>query len=48
MTYEGKFDVVIEGVGAERGARVMAAQEGLYVSEHQIPYSTLLGVALRG
>ena len=48
MTYEGKFDVVIEGVGAARGARVMAAQEGLYVSEHQIPYSTLLGVALRG
>ncbi len=48
MTYEGKFDVVIEGVGAERGARVMTAQEGLYVSEHQIPYSTLLGVALRG
>ena len=48
MTYEGKFDVVIEGVGAERGARVMAAQEGLYVGEHQIPYSTLLGVALRG
>jgi len=26
----------------------MAAQEGLYVGEHQIPYSTLLGVALRG
>lgn len=48
MTYEGKFDVVIEGVGAERAARVMAAREGLYVSEHQIPYSTLLGVALRG
>jgi hypothetical protein len=48
MTYEGRFDVVIEGVGAERGARVMAAQEGLYVAEQQIPYSTLLGVALRG
>jgi hypothetical protein len=48
MTYEGSFDVVIEGVGAERGARVLAAQEGLYVNQHQIPYSTLLGVALRG
>jgi hypothetical protein len=48
MTYEGNFDVVIEGVGAERGARVLAAQEGLYVNQHQIPYSTLLGVALRG
>lgn len=48
MTYEGKFDVVIEGVGAERGARVMTAQEGLYVNQHQVPYSTLLGVALRG
>lgn len=48
MTYEGNFDVVIEGVGAERGARVLAAQEGLYVGNQQIPYSTLLGVALRG
>jgi hypothetical protein len=48
MTYEGRFDVVIEGVGAERGARVMTAQEGLYVGQHQVPYSTLLGVALRG
>ena len=48
MSYEGNFDVVIEGVGAERGAKVMTAQEGLYVSGHQIPYSTLLGVALRG
>jgi hypothetical protein len=48
MTYEGKFDVVIEGVGAERGARVMTALEGLYVGQHQVPYSTLLGVALRG
>ena len=48
MTYEGNFDVVIEGVGAERGATVMAAREGLYVNKHQIPYSTLLGVALRG
>jgi hypothetical protein len=48
MTYEGNFDVVIEGVGAERGARVLAAQEGLYVGQQQIPYSTLLGVALRG
>jgi hypothetical protein len=48
MTYEGNFDVVIEGVGAEKGARVMAAQEGIYVNQHQIPYSTLLGVALRG
>jgi hypothetical protein len=48
MTYEGRFDVVIEGVGAERGARVMTAQEGLYVAQHQVPYSTLLGVALRG
>lgn len=48
MSYEGNFDVVIEGVGAQRGARVMTAQEGLYVSGQQIPYSTLLGVALRG
>jgi len=48
MSYEGNFDVVIEGVGAERGARVLAAQEGLYVNKHQVPYSTLLGVALRG
>jgi hypothetical protein len=48
MSYEGNFDVVIEGVGAERGAKVMAAQEGLYVGGQQIPYSTLLGVALRG
>lgn len=48
MSYEGTFDVVIEGLGAERGARVMAAREGLYVDKHQIPYSTLLGVALRG
>ncbi|UCF18543.1 MAG: hypothetical protein JSU87_11405, partial [Gemmatimonadota bacterium] len=48
MSFEGSFDVVIEGVGAERGAKVMAAPEGLYVNKHQIPYSTLLGVALRG
>jgi len=48
MSYEGNFDVVIEGVGAQRGARVMTAQEGLYISGQQIPYSTLLGVALRG
>ncbi len=48
MSYEGNFDVVIEGVGAERNARVLAAPEGLYVSKHQVPYSTLLGVALRG
>ena len=48
MSYEGNFDVVIEGVGAERGAKVMAAPEGLYVNKHQVPYSTLLGVALRG
>ena len=48
MTYEGKFDVVIEGVGAERGAHVLAAPEGLYINKQQIPYSTLLGVALRG
>ena len=45
MSYEGNFDVVIEGVGAERGARVLAAPEGLYVNQHQVPYSTLLGVA---
>ena len=31
MSYEGNFDVVIEGVGAQRGARVMTAQEGLYI-----------------
>ncbi len=48
MSFEGSFDVVIEGVGAERGATVMAAPEGLYVNQRQIPYSTLLGVALRG
>jgi hypothetical protein len=48
MTYEGNFDVVIEGVGSERNAKVMAAPEGLYVNQHQVPYSTLLGVALRG
>jgi hypothetical protein len=48
MSYEGNFDVVIEGVGAERGARVLAAPEGLYVNKHHVPYSTLLGVALRG
>lgn len=48
MSYEGTFDVVIEGVGAERGAKVLAAPEGMYVNKHQIPYSTLLGVALRG
>ena len=46
MSYEGNFDVVIEGVGAERNARVLAAPEGLYVNKHQVPYSTLLGVAL--
>ncbi|NIR46682.1 MAG: hypothetical protein GWN99_19945 [Gemmatimonadetes bacterium] len=48
MSYEGTFDVVIEGLGSERGARVLAAQEGLYVNKQQIPYTTLLGVALRG
>jgi hypothetical protein len=48
MSYEGNFDVVMEGVGTERGARVLAAPEGLYVGQQQIPYSTLLGVALRG
>lgn len=48
MSYEGTFDVVIEGVGAERGAHVLAAPEGLYINKQQIPYSTLLGVALRG
>lgn len=48
MTYENTFDVVIEGAGAERAARVLAAPEGLYVNQQQIPYSTLLGVALRG
>ncbi|UCC72252.1 MAG: hypothetical protein JSV86_18085 [Gemmatimonadota bacterium] len=48
MSYEGNFDVVIEGVGAARGARVLAAPEGLYVEKHHVPYSTLLGVALRG
>ncbi|KPK81141.1 MAG: hypothetical protein AMS25_07480 [Gemmatimonas sp. SM23_52] len=48
MSYEGNFDVVIEGLGSERNARVMAAPEGLYVNEHHFPYSTLLGVALRG
>ena len=48
MSYEGTFDVVIEGSGSERGARVLAAQEGLYINKEQIPYSTLLGVALRG
>ncbi len=48
MSYEGSFDVVIEGVGAERNAKVLAAPEGLYINKQQIPYSTLLGVALRG
>lgn len=48
MSYEGTFDIVIEGLGSERGARVLAAQEGLYVNKQQIPYTTLLGVALRG
>ncbi len=48
MSYEGSFDVVIEGVGAVRSAKVLAAQEGIYVDKHHIPYSTLLGVALRG
>jgi hypothetical protein len=48
MSYEGTFDVVIEGMGSERGARVLAAPEGLYVNKQQFPYSTLLGVALRG
>jgi hypothetical protein len=48
MSYEGNFDVVIEGLGSERNARVMAAPEGLYVNQHHFPYSTLLGVALRG
>lgn len=48
MSYEGTFDVVIEGVGAERNATVLAAREGLYVNQHEVPYSTLLGVALRG
>lgn len=48
MSYEGTFDVVIEGMGSERGARVLVAPEGLYVNKQQIPYSTMLGVALRG
>lgn len=48
MSYEGTFDVVIEGMGSERGARVLAVPEGLYVNEQLFPYSTLLGVALRG
>ncbi|GEM_PF-4991791 len=48
MSYEGNFDVVIEGLGSERNAQVMAVPEGLYVNEHHFPYSTLLGVALRG
>ncbi len=48
MSFEGSFDVVIEGVGAVRGAKVLAAQEGIYIDKHHIPYSTLLGVALRG
>ena len=38
MTYEGNFDVVIEGVGSERNAKVMAAPEGLYVNQHQITW----------
>jgi hypothetical protein len=48
MSYEGTFDVVIEGMGSEKGARVLATQEGLYINKQQVPYSTLLGVALRG
>ncbi len=48
MSFEGSFDVVIEGAGTERGAKVLTAPEGLYVNHHEIPYSTLLGVALRG
>ncbi len=48
MTYEAEFDVVIEGSGSERGARVVAASDGLYVNQHEVPYQTLLGVALRG
>lgn len=48
MSYEGNFDVVIEGLGSERNAHVMAVPEGLYVNQHHFPYSTLLGVALRG
>lgn len=48
MSFEGSFDVVIEGAGTERGAKVLTAPEGLYVNHHEIPYTTLLGVALRG
>lgn len=48
MSYEGTFDVVIEGAGATRSARVVAAADGLYVDDHEIPHGTLLGVALRG
>jgi hypothetical protein len=48
MSYQGTFDVVIEGQGSERAAKVLAAPEGLYINQQQIPYSTLLGVALRG
>ncbi len=48
MSFEGIFDVVIEGAGTERGAKVLTAPEGFYVNHHEIPYPTLLGVALRG
>ena len=48
MSFEGNFDVVIEGAGTERGAKVLTAPEGLYVNHHEVPYTTLLGVALRG
>ncbi|MEE8550667.1 MAG: hypothetical protein V3T08_05360 [Gemmatimonadota bacterium] len=48
MTDEETFDVIIEGARAERGARVLTARDGLHVNQHEIPYETLLGVALRG
>ena len=48
MSFEGTFDVVIQGAGTERDANVLTAPEGLYVNHHEIPFSTLLGVALRG
>lgn len=48
MSFEGQFDVVIEGAGTFRGARVVSAADGLYIDDHEIPYGTVLGVALRG
>ncbi len=48
MTDEETFDVILEGARAERGARVLTARDGLHVNQHEIPYETLLGVALRG